>query len=238
MNKNENYEEDLQDNELLEEEEVMEEYEEEYDDDEGVATLGWDAITEVFENIYPGQKEPKHYGVMIPWMFGGNDPLEGISIYDAGDYWHFVTYGLSELYEKESENLEYSGYGMEFTLKLKKGCYEDEDAEIRGLCGIFQSIARMTFNSGEIFDVYEYLYTGQTEGMDVEQKSKITGFITIPDEKAGGEILTPNGKVTFVQFIGATDAELTKIKNKEMTVKELYDKLGTDLTDYRRDSVV
>ncbi|MBQ4522015.1 MAG: suppressor of fused domain protein [Lachnospiraceae bacterium] len=266
---NKHYDENLEENEIIEagefieeyeecEETYEEEYEEEYEDDEfdedgeydddndeysdeddePVETLGWDAITEAFEKIYPGQEDPKHYGVMIPWMFGGKDPLEGISIYDAGDYWHFVTYGLSELYEKESENLEYSGYGMEFTLKLKKGCYEDEEAEIRGLCGILQSIARITFQSGEIFDVFEYLYTGQTEGMDVEQKSKITGFITIPDEKAGSEILTPNGKVTFVEFIGATDAELTKIKNKEMTVRQLYDKLGSDLTDYKRDSVV
>ena len=80
---------------------------------------GWDAITEIFEEIYPGQTDPKHYGTLINWKFGGNDPLEGISIYDAGDYWHFVTYGLSEIDEKESDNKDISGYGMEFTLKLK-----------------------------------------------------------------------------------------------------------------------
>ncbi|CAH0435449.1 MULTISPECIES: suppressor of fused domain protein [Clostridium] len=50
----------------------------------------------------------------------GIRPLDGISIYDAGEYYHFVTYGLSELYEKECEDKEYSGYGFEFTLKLKK----------------------------------------------------------------------------------------------------------------------
>ena len=117
---------------------------------------GWDAITEIFEEIYPGQTDPKHYGTLINWKFGGNDPLEGISIYDAGDYWHFVTYGLSEIDEKESDNKDISGYGMEFTLKLKKDNYEDEEAEIKGICGIFQTIARMTFTQGEIFRVYEY----------------------------------------------------------------------------------
>ena len=64
--------------------------------------LGWDAITATFEEIYPGQTEPKHYAALIKWRFGGNDPLDGISIYDGGDYWHFVTYGLSEIYEKET----------------------------------------------------------------------------------------------------------------------------------------
>ena len=204
---------------------------------EEVVMDGWNAITEAFEAIYPGQDKPKHYGVLIPWSLGGNDPLDGISIYDAGDYWHFVAYGLSELYEKESENKEYSGFGMEFTLKLKKGCYEDEEAEIKGLCGILQSIARLTFNSGEIFDVFEYLYTGQTTGMDTQAKSNITGFITIPDTDVKS-VQTPNGKVDFVQFIGVTDNELIKLKDKEIAVAELYEKLGSDLTDYSRESVL
>lgn len=74
--------------------------------DEEYETIGWDAITQEYERVYPGQGNPKHYGTLISWRLRGNDPLDGISIYDGGDYWHFVTYGLSELYEKESENLE------------------------------------------------------------------------------------------------------------------------------------
>lgn len=198
---------------------------------------GWDAITEVFEKIYPEQTDPKHYGTLIGWRVGGNDPLDGISIYDGGEYWYFVTYGLSEIYEKESDNKDISGYGMEFTLKLKKDNYEDEEAEIKGICGILQTIARMTFTRGEIFKVYEYLYTGQKEGMDTKMKSNITGFITIPDAQAG-IINTPNGKMEFVKFIGVTDAELVAIRNKQLTVKELYNKLGSDITDYNRSSVV
>ena len=132
---------------------------------EEINTDGWDAITETFNRLYPDQKNPLHYAAMIKWRFGGNDPLDGISIYDGGNYWHFVTYGLSELHEKVSENAEYSGYGMEFTLKLKKDNYIDEEAELKGICGILQTIARATFSSGEIFRPYEYLYTGQTEGM-------------------------------------------------------------------------
>lgn len=198
---------------------------------------GWDAITEAFEGLYPGQTNPKHYGVLVKWIFGGNDPLDGISIYDGGDYWHFVTYGLSEIYEKETDNPEISGYGMEFTLKLKKAGLEDEEAEIRGICGILQTIARMTFNSGELFLPMEYLYTGQTSGMDVRQKSAITGFITVPETKLAG-IDTSNGKVLFVEFIGMTNAELLCIKNKDCTVEDMYKKLGHDLTDYTRASII
>ena len=62
-----------------------------------------------------------------------------------------------------------------------------------------------------------------------------TGFITAEDE--AGTIDTPNGKVDFVQLIGATDAELRAVMDKKLTVRELVEKIG-ELTDYTRDSVV
>lgn len=203
---------------------------------ETIKAEGWDAITREFERIYPGQTDPKHYGTIVSWELGGKDPLKGISIYDGGDYWHFVTYGLSELYEKESENKEISGYGMEFTLKLKKENYENEEGELKGICNVLQLIARQTFLKGEIFKGYEYLYTGQKVGIDINKKSNITGFITIPDTNAQ-TLNTTNGKVEFVQFIGATDNELKAIMNKEISTKELYEKLGTDVTNYNRKSI-
>ena len=164
---------------------------------------GWDAIDEEAKRIYPGQDNPKHYEPLIKWCFGGSDPLDGISVYDGGDYWHFVTYGLSELYDKESDDKEWSGYGMEFTFKIKKDSYADEEYEIKCICGLLQQIARLTFESGEIFNPFEYLYTGQTVGIDSRQVSNITGFITIPDTKFQ-TLNTKNGRVDFVEFIGAT----------------------------------
>lgn len=204
---------------------------------EEINVQGWDAITNECERVYPNQKNPKHYGTLINWKLSGNDPLEGISIYDGGDYWHFVTYGLSELYEKETENNDISGYGMEFTFKLKKDNYKNEEAEIKCICGILQSIARITFTKGEVFNAYEYLYTGQTQGIDTEMKSNITGFITISDNKLN-PINTSNGKVDFVEFIGATDSELIALKNRELDVKSLYEKIGSDITNYNRESVI
>ena len=88
-----------------------------------------------------------------------------------------------------------------------------------------------------LFNSFEFLYTGQTEGVDSRKISNITGFITIPDTNFK-TLNTENGKVEFVEFIGATDAELKALKNKEITVKELYEKLGSDITNYNRDSVI
>ena len=199
--------------------------------------VGWDAITEACETVYPTQKDPKHYGTLISWELGGNDPLQGISIYDGGDFWHFVTYGLSELYKKETNNKEISGYGMEFTFKLKKDNYADEESEIKCICGILQAVARITFTRGEVFRANEFLYTGQTQGIDAYKKSNITGFIMVPDTNFNS-INTPNGKLDFVEFIGATDAELRALKDKQLTVQDLYSKLGTDVTSYNRQSVI
>lgn len=68
-------------------------------------------------------------------------------------------------------------------------------------------------------------------------ESGITGFLTIPDSSLQA-IETPNGRVEFTEFIGATDAELLAVKNRETDVKGLYEKLGSDVTDYYRNSVV
>lgn len=196
---------------------------------------GWKAIEAACLKMYPGQTNPKHYGTIISWRFGGNDPLDGINIYDGGDYYHFVTFGLSEIYEKESENKEYSGFGFELTVKLKKDGLDDEEASIRGMCGVLQAIARLTFNNGEIFRPDEYIYTGKTTGMDPAGKSLITGLITQLDSL--GEIESPNGKLQFVELIGVTDAELKAIIDKKLKGKELYERLGSDYTDYKRDSL-
>ena len=84
---------------------------------------------------------------------------------------------------------------------------------------------------------FEYLYTGQTVGIDSKQASNITGFITIPDTKFQ-TLDTKNGKVNFVEFIGATNNELLALKNKEIDVRALYSKIGSDVTDYNRSSVI
>lgn len=204
-------------------------------EEEEYCTAGWDAITAAFEKLYPNQTEPMHLGTLISWRLGGNDPLDGISIYDGGDFYHFVTYGLSELYDKESHDLEYSGYGFELTVKLKKEGLKDSDAEIRCMAGILESIARSTFNNYEIYQPNEYIYTGQTGGMDAEGKSKITGFITKLDEV--GEIQTPNGKVQFVELIGMQDDELRLLIDKKIKVEDILNKYENLLTDYTRDSI-
>lgn len=206
-----------------------------YDEDE-VPAVGWDAITAEFERVYPGQTNPLHYAPPLPMMLGGKDPLQGISVYDGGDYWHFVSYGLSELYDKQTSDPEYSGFGMEYTFKLKKENYENEAAELSNVVGNLQVIARIPFVKRELILPYEYVYSGQTTGIDAYQKSDLVGFISVPDPTVN-TLETPNGKVEFVEFIGVTKAEIESLSGHD-SVKEFYEKLGSDVTDYHRGSLV
>ena len=199
---------------------------------------GWEAIDAEFNRIYPDQPNPLHYGTVIKYMLGGPDPLDGISVYDAGGFWHFVSYGLSELYTKESEDPEYSGYGIELTFKLKKSTNDEE--EIKNGCGLLQYVARYIFQTGKVVLPEEYIYTKQTEGIDAQQNSNLTGFLTAADDLAN-TIDTPHGKVEFVTLIGATDAELRSVYESETSkrgVRNLLQELGNQLTDYHRQSLV
>ena len=200
-----------------------------------VNAQGWDAIEKEFLRVYPGQTKPKHYGTIIKYVMGGNDPLDGISVYDGGSYWHFVSFGLTEIYDKECENKEISGYGYELTFKLKKENYEDEEAELKNICGILQMVARLVFRNGEVFNADEFIYTGQSTGIDAFQKSNLTGFILIKDPTVKS-IDTPNGKVNFLELVGMTDAEL-KTLSSIGTVRDIYAELGSDITDYHRQSI-
>lgn len=210
----------------------LEEKRKEYELSEKMRTRGRDMIYETFDNLY--HKKP--FDCLAPmhhWKATGKDPLEVVEMYDAGDYWHFVSLGLSELYEKVSDDPEISGFGMELTFKLKKDDSIGFDEEKEAIYNNMQIIATAAYIDGMIFKPYEYIYTEQTDGIDYNHKSNLVGFITIPDPSVA-PMMTPNGKVEFIELIGVTKEEMDKLINKELTVKELYEQLGTDITDYSR----
>jgi len=89
---------------------TKEEYKQRFTEEDAV---GWTAIDHQLDQLYPDQ-EPKHFGPIIKYMLGGEDPLDGISIYESKeqeDHLHLISYGFSELYynEDSAEN-EYSGW--------------------------------------------------------------------------------------------------------------------------------
>ena len=75
------------------------------------AQTGFDAISGAARALYPGQ-EGVYYGTLIPYTLGGGDPLDGVEIWKSErgvPHWHYITYGFTELYEKESGDPDESG---------------------------------------------------------------------------------------------------------------------------------
>jgi len=205
------------------------------------STHGWDAIVERFEELYPEQTNPKHYAPLINPMFGNQDtPLFGTSVYDGGDFWHFVTYGFSDVYDEIKEDSEWSNWGFELTLKLKKTTEmtdtQKEEEELKNISGVLQGLGKYVFGSGKGFLPYQYIYSQQTEGFDAKQASKLTGFATVTDE--AGTIETANGKVEFLCIVGLTDKELRSIYEGVHTTEEILNLLASDLTDFERDDLI
>lgn len=176
---------------------------------EEVQTHGWDAIDEQLKGIY-GDQEPKHYGTMVPYILGGQDPLDGISAYERHDpvpHWHFVTYGFSELYEKESADLDYSGYGFELTFRLKK--LPEETEPPAWALNLLQNMGRYVFGSGNTFKSGDYLDANGPIAMDEDTRLTALAFIQDPELP---EAQTPNGKVAFLQMVGITGEELESMQ--------------------------
>lgn len=193
---------------------------------------GWDAIADRFEQLYPGQKQPAHFGMYACLKPGEAGPLDGINVYNHKDYFHFVTFGLSELYEKQNGNPDRSGYGFELTVKLKKEGLENPALEVRHMCSLLQMIAGITTNGGHQFLPGQILPISKQKGLDVNGKSHITGFMMKEDEL--GTLTTPFGKVQLILLVGVTTEEMEGIKNRELAWNQLAEKLPGGMTDYTR----
>ena len=207
---------------------------------------GMDAIENEVKRIHPLWENARYYTPKIAWESGGREPLEKISIHKEEDYFHFITYGLTELHDKESKDQTKSGFGTELTLKLKRGEYKNQSEERKELLYItllLENFAKYIIQENSIVKPYEdtYLVKGSSLrkniGIDIAGTSNIVAFITVPDKDLQS-LDTPYGRVDFIEFIGITKKELQAIRNGKITEKELYEKIGTDVTSYRRKSVI
>lgn len=170
---------------------------------------GWDAIDRALFPIY-GPKPPLHWAPELPMALGGEDPLDGISIYPRElptPHWHYVTYGFSELYGKESENLEESGWGFELTFRLAVAKLEEQPPTWP--LSFLQNLGRYVFRSGNPFSSGHYLDLNGPIALGTETNIRAIAFGLDPELPA---IDTPNGKLEFLQIVGLTLDEMSALK--------------------------
>lgn len=165
---------------------------------------GWDAINAALRSLY-GDQRPRHVGYTPPAAVSAN--LQGCSAFAAGDQWHYVSYGLSELYHPGPEDdPAFSGWGFELTLRVPRHA-EDQPPEwpftmINEMAKHVTS-QRVLLEDGHRIDLRAAV-TGypHTHGPDTD----LTVFAVTTDPELG-TIDTPNGRVTFLQLVGVTAAE-------------------------------
>lgn len=199
------------------------EYREQFNEEDAV---GWLSIDREFERLYPGQ-EPKHYGTIIKYMIGGEDPLDGLSIYESErqmDHYHIVSYGFTNLYyDEEYVGKEFSNWGFELTFRIKKARNETAEDQLWAVV-VMQQLAKYVFGQNKLLDEYHTIDARGVIRPDYD--SAITALIFINDPELG-VIDTPHGKVQFLQMFGLTTEEYATIKkgHRESRVVELIEKI-------------
>lgn len=205
---------------------------EEYEDDE--ESVGIDAIDEAVEKLY-GEQEGFCFGTVIPYSLGGNDPLDMVRIFESESggipHWHYITYGFTELYGKESDDEDISGFGFELTFRLKK----NEDEPPKWPISLLQNIARYVFKTGNVFAPGHHMNANGPIQLGYDTDITALAFVSDPELP---ELKTENGNVEFIELVGITDDEMEAVMcwdcRKLIDVFEEFIPLG--ITDLDRKS--
>ncbi|AXT54449.1 suppressor of fused domain protein [Aquimarina sp. AD1] len=214
---------------------TKEEYKRKFEEDEAV---GWLSLDKLTEKLYPNQ-EPKHYGTVIKYMLGGEDPLDGVSIYESknqNNHYHFVSYGMSNLYyDLDNCEEEFSGWGFEFTFRLIP--FEEDNEDPKWVISLMQNLAKYVFNSKKWFEEYHFIPANGPIRLNTETNIIAIAFVEDPEM---GTIKTPNGNVQFLQMVGITTEEYEQLKQNPKTgeTKIVLDRLKKEnpllITDLKR----
>ncbi len=175
---------------------------------------GWAAIDRALQRLYPGQL-PHQYASKTAYEPDSTSPLPAISVWEGTgpDHWHFVTYGLTELFEKSSPHANISGFGFELTLRLPRAADETQPPAwplrlLQGLGGYVLS-GHAELDTGHVVDLGGPIDAGA---------SALTGVVLVPDPQLG-KLDTPHGSVLFLQLFGLAPDEVEAVQTWALSRK-------------------
>lgn len=193
---------------------------------------GWEAIDNEFDRLYPGQK-PEHFATNMVKraMFGGDCYLDGFSVYTSPKaYKHIVTYGMTTLYADENAfGGKHNGWGYEMTIKLK----EEQTQKCMWAINMLSNLAAYTNTSQKYFAPMQYI-KGNGASLHTGVNSKITALMTISDTEAK-TLDTLYGETGFIQVVGITEQELSKILDDRSSIQKLVERMKEDNPDFITD---
>jgi hypothetical protein len=132
-------------------------------------------------------------------------PLHEVDAHLLGPppHWHLVTYGLSELFAKESADPEVSGWGFELTIRVPTGGGPTEAPAWAS--DLLTNLAAYVWASGHDFAYGDHLDLGGP--ILIGSTSAVTAA-AIAEDPALGAMTGPFGRVQFLQVVGLTADEL------------------------------
>ncbi len=169
---------------------------------------GWAAIDAALTRLYPRQV-PHQFASQRAYEPDADSPLPAIAVYEARqpEHWHYVTYGLSELFEKSSSDPEVSGFGFELTMRVPRAAGEEAPPTwpLRAL----QGLGRYVLGTGQGLDTGHCADLGASIAPGID--SVLTCLACVPDPLLG-KIITPFGSLLFLQVVGITPDELAAMQ--------------------------
>lgn len=187
---------------------------------------GWDAIDRFVGHHFGGQT-PHQFSSRTPYELDSPNPLPAVTVWAtrAPVGWMYVTYGLSELFEKTSDDPAVSGFGFELSLRIPsaRGPAEgasgaSEQAPPTWPLRLLQALGHHALSEGGGFDSGHVLDLGAPlvpEGSDGPADCALTGLICLPDPLLG-KINTVHGSLLFLRLFGVTADERASLADLEL----------------------
>jgi hypothetical protein len=184
---------------------------------------GWAAIDAALEELYGGAV-PLHVAPELPSYLGGDEPLDGISIYAREapvPHWHLITYGLSDLADD----------AFEFTLRAIRR--PDAVQPPAWSVMLLQQLAIYVRATGAAFEPGQTLKPAELTLGD--HPTQLTALVFTVDGELG-----VREDLMFLQIAAVTDAEYAAAKrgNASAVLDMIEAKVPLHVIDPARGSFV
>lgn len=188
------------------------------DADYPIDAPGWQAIDRACLTVHP-DATPHQFTSQRAYDLEGDAPLPAITVWEGRgpSHWHYVSYGLTELFEKNSPNPKLSGFGYELTFRLPRGDAETEPPTwpLRLLQGLAHYVmnGHADLDTGHVIDL-----GGPIDGGSGPEPTALEGLVCVPDPGMP-ELTTPFGSVLFLALVGLTRDEFEPMQDWDMPRK-------------------
>jgi len=182
---------------------------------------GLTSIIAACQRLYPDQKNPLQVTAVVKYWLGGPDPLDYISMFshpgseEILPHWHYVSCGLSDLHGdgrvhppsvQGGVGEHPSGFGFELSIRVRKE--PDQQQPPTWPASLLNSIAKYVFDSDNKLVTGDHINWGKPLGGPQSNLS----HLLVADDPLLNPIVTPLGRVKFLQLVGITGEELRAVQ--------------------------